>query len=49
MYLLLNLISTVIDIFIYPDRSAILSWLIAFNVVNLRNRSSPSSPTRSTG
>ncbi|HMN84843.1 MAG TPA: YggT family protein [Bauldia sp.] len=39
MYSLLNLISTVIDIFIYIlIASAILSWLIAFNVVNLRNQ-----------
>ena len=34
-----NLISTVIQIYIYVlVASAILSWLIAFNVVNMRNQ-----------
>jgi YggT family protein len=38
MYALLQLISTVIEIYIYIlVASAILSWLIAFNVVNTRN------------
>jgi YggT family protein len=33
-----NLISTVIQIYIYVlVASAVLSWLIAFNVVNMRN------------
>jgi YggT family protein len=39
MYSLLNLISTVIQIYIYIQiASAVLSWLIAFNVVNTRNQ-----------
>lgn len=39
MLSLLNLISTVIQIYIYIlIASAILSWLIAFNVVNTRNQ-----------
>jgi YggT family protein len=39
MYALLNLIATVISIYIYVlIASAILSWLIAFNVVNTHNR-----------
>jgi YggT family protein len=39
MYSLLILISTVIQIYIYIlIASAILSWLIAFNVVNTRNQ-----------
>ena len=39
MYSLLNLISTVIQIYIYVlIASAVLSWLIAFNVVNTRNQ-----------
>jgi len=39
MYALLNLIGTVISIYIYVlIASAILSWLIAFNVVNTHNR-----------
>lgn len=39
MYSLLNLISTVIQIYIYIlIASAVLSWLIAFNVVNTRNQ-----------
>jgi YggT family protein len=38
MYALLSLISTVIDIYIYVlVASAVLSWLIAFNVVNTRS------------
>ncbi len=39
MYSLLSLISTVIQIYIYIlIASAVLSWLIAFNVVNTRNQ-----------
>ena len=39
MYSLVILISTVIQIYIYIlIASAILSWLIAFNVVNTRNQ-----------
>ena len=39
MYSLLSLISTVIQIYIYVlIASAVLSWLIAFNVVNTRNQ-----------
>jgi YggT family protein len=39
MIALMNLIATVIDIYIYVlIASAILSWLIAFNVVNTHNR-----------
>jgi YggT family protein len=38
MYSILWLISTVIDIYIWIlIASAILSWLVAFNVVNTRN------------
>jgi YggT family protein len=38
LYPLLNLISTVIQIYIWLlIASAILSWLVAFNVVNTRN------------
>ncbi len=38
MYPLLSLISTVIQIYIWLlIASAVLSWLIAFNVVNTRN------------
>jgi YggT family protein len=39
MYSLLSLISTVIQIYIYIlIAAAVLSWLIAFNVVNTRNQ-----------
>lgn len=39
MYALLSLISTVISIYIWIlIASAILSWLVAFNVVNTSNR-----------
>ncbi len=39
MYSLLKLISTVIQIYIYIlIASAVLSWLIAFNVINTRNQ-----------
>lgn len=39
MLSLLNLVSTVIQIYIYIlIASAVLSWLIAFNVVNTRNQ-----------
>ncbi len=39
MYSLINLISTVIQLYIYIlIASAVLSWLIAFNVVNTSNR-----------
>lgn len=39
MLSLLSLISTVIQIYIYVlIASAVLSWLIAFNVVNTRNQ-----------
>lgn len=39
MYALLNLIATVISLYIYVlIASAILSWLIAFNVINTHNR-----------
>jgi YggT family protein len=39
MYSLLSLISTVIQIYIYIlIASAVLSWLIAFNVINTRNQ-----------
>jgi YggT family protein len=39
MYAILSLISTVIQIYIYLlVASAILSWLVAFNVVNTRNQ-----------
>ncbi|AWN37800.1 YggT family protein [Methylobacterium radiodurans] len=38
MYALLWLINTVINLFIYVlIASAVLSWLVAFNVVNVRN------------
>ncbi|KAB2869241.1 MAG: YggT family protein [Bauldia sp.] len=38
MYSLLSLISTVIQIYVYIlIAAAVLSWLIAFNVVNTRN------------
>lgn len=38
MHALFQLVSTVIDIYIFLlIASAILSWLVAFNVVNLRN------------
>lgn len=39
MISLLNLISTIIQIYIYIlIASAVLSWLVAFNVVNTRNQ-----------
>ena len=39
MLSLLNLISTIIQIYIYVlIAAAVLSWLIAFNVVNTRNQ-----------
>jgi YggT family protein len=39
MYSLINLISTAIDIYIWVIiASVVLSWLIAFNVVNTTNR-----------
>ena len=39
MYALFNLIATVISIYIYVlVASAILSWLVAFNVLNTSNR-----------
>ena len=39
MYSLLQLISTVITLYIWAlVVSAVLSWLVAFNVVNTRNR-----------
>ena len=39
MYSILWLISTVIDIYIWIlIASAVLSWLVAFNVVNTRNQ-----------
>lgn len=39
MYSLLQLISTVITLYIWAlIVSAVLSWLVAFNVVNTRNR-----------
>ena len=39
MYALVNLISTVISLYIWVIViNAIMSWLIAFNVVNMRNR-----------
>ncbi|HEX2114757.1 MAG TPA: YggT family protein [Alphaproteobacteria bacterium] len=39
MFALFNLIATVITIYIYVlVASAILSWLVAFNVVNTSNR-----------
>jgi YggT family protein len=39
MLSLLNLISTIIQLYIYVlIASAVLSWLIAFNVVNTRNQ-----------
>lgn len=39
MYALLSLISTVISIYIWLlIASAILSWLVAFNVINTSNR-----------
>ena len=39
MYSLLNLVSTVIQLYIYVlIAAAVLSWLIAFNVVNMRNQ-----------
>jgi YggT family protein len=39
MYALFNLIATVISIYIYVlIASAILSWLVAFNVINTSNR-----------
>ena len=39
MYALLNLIDTIIQLYIYVlIASAVLSWLIAFNVVNTHNR-----------
>jgi YggT family protein len=39
MYSLLSLISTVITLYIYVlIAAAIFSWLIAFNVINVRNQ-----------
>jgi YggT family protein len=39
MFSLLNLIDTVIQLYIYVlIAAAVLSWLIAFNVVNTRNQ-----------
>jgi YggT family protein len=39
MYPFIKLISTVIDLYIWVlVISAVLSWLVAFNVVNTRNR-----------
>ena len=39
MYSLINLVSTVIQLYIYVlIAAAVLSWLIAFNVVNTRNQ-----------
>jgi len=39
MYALINLIATVIDLYIWVILiSVILSWLVAFNVVNTSNR-----------
>ncbi len=39
MYSLLSLIDTIIQIYIYVlIAAAVLSWLIAFNVVNTRNQ-----------
>jgi YggT family protein len=39
MYALLTLVSQIIEIYIWVIiASAILSWLVAFNVINLRNR-----------
>ena len=39
MYALANLISVVIQLYIWVlIASAILSWLVAFNVINTRNR-----------
>ena len=39
MYSILWLISTVIDIYVWIlVASAVLSWLVAFNVVNTRNQ-----------
>lgn len=39
MYSFISLISTIIQIYIYIlIASAVLSWLIAFNVVNMRNQ-----------
>jgi YggT family protein len=39
MLSLISLISTVIQIYIYIlIASAVLSWLVAFNVVNMRNQ-----------
>lgn len=39
MYALLSLISTIIEIFIWLlIANAILSWLVAFNVINTNNR-----------
>ena len=39
MYALISLIATIIDIYIYVlVASAVLSWLVAFNVLNTSNR-----------
>jgi YggT family protein len=39
MYAVLNLISTVINIYIFLlIASAIMSWLVAFNVIDFRNQ-----------
>ncbi len=39
MYALLTLINTIIEIYIWVIiASAVLSWLVAFEIVNLRNR-----------
>src|SRR5512145_423489 len=39
MYSFINLVLTVIQLYIYIlVASAILSWLVAFNVINTRNR-----------
>jgi YggT family protein len=39
MYTLLNLIWTLVQLYVYVlIASAVLSWLIAFNVVNTRNQ-----------
>lgn len=39
MYALVNFVSTLITLYIYVIViNAIMSWLIAFNVVNMRNR-----------
>ncbi len=39
MYSLLNLVNMVIELYIWAViLSAVLSWLVAFNVINTRNR-----------